>query len=293
MNFTKRMAISLAIGLLSLACLSGAPGGTAPVTGTAVSADGARIHYASAGKGEPALVFVHCWECDRTYWDNQVGAFAKGHRVVTLDLAGHGESERGNRSDWTVENYARDVKAVIDRLKLKKVILIGHSMGGPVAAQAAALLPGRVKAVVGIDTFLNVGSLPDPKQIEPFLAALKADFPKTTEGFIRGMMFPPNADPALVDRIAKDMASGPADLGVASMENLWQLDLCPVFQRAKVPIYCINADKFPTNEENGKRCAILFRVRILPGVGHFLQLEKPAEFNRLLEETIVEIMAGK
>ncbi len=293
MNFPTRTAIFFSICLTFLAVLPGAAGGKAPAKGTVVSADGARIRYTSEGKGEPALVFVHCWECDRTYWDNQVSAFAKERRVVTLDLAGHGESDQGNRSAWTVENYARDVKTVIDRLKLKKVILIGHSMGGPVAAQAAVLLPGRVRAVVGIDTFQNVGTLPDPKQVEPMLAAMRADFPRTTEAFIRGMMFPPNADPALVDRIAKDMASGPADLGIASMENMWKLDLCPLFQQAKVPVYCINADKFPTSEESGKRCAVLFRVRILPGVGHFLQLEKPAEFNLLLEDTLAEILAGK
>ena len=52
--------------------------------------DGVPIHYSVQGKGEPALVFVHCWSCDRHFWDNQVPVFAKNHRVVTLDLPGHG-----------------------------------------------------------------------------------------------------------------------------------------------------------------------------------------------------------
>ncbi len=62
------------------------------VLATAVvsSADGVPIHFTDQGKGDPALVFVHCWSCDRHLWDNQVPVFAKRHRVVTLDLAGHG-----------------------------------------------------------------------------------------------------------------------------------------------------------------------------------------------------------
>ena len=87
------------------------------------------------------------------------------------------------------------------------------------------------------------------------------------------------------------MAEGPAEVGIASMEAMLKQDLPAAVQRAQVPIYCINADKFPTNPEAGKRHAPVFEVRILAGAGHFLQLEKPAEFNVLLEETIARIVA--
>jgi pimeloyl-ACP methyl ester carboxylesterase len=263
-----------------------------PVVGTVPSADGVPIRYEVRGTGKPALVFVHCWCCDRRYWEQQLPHFAKTHKVVAIDLAGHGESGL-ERSEWGPVTYGQDVKAVVDRLKLDDMILIGHSMGGPVSAQAALLLGGRVRALVGIDTFVDVERKPSAEEREGFLAPMRADFAGATEGFIRGMMFPPTADPALVDRIAKDMAQGPANVGIVSMEAMLKQDLPAVLKATKLPVYCVNADKFPTNVEAGQRHALLFKARILPGVGHFLQLEKPGEFNKLLGETIAEIESRK
>ena len=283
-----RLAAAALLPLL-LAWPSGARGAEA-TSASVVSADGTTIRYETSGEGAPALVFVHCWCCDRTYWRNQLPHFSKKHKVVALDLAGHGQSGAG-RKEWGPATYAADVKAVADALQLESMILIGHSMGGPVVLEAAGLMPGRVRAIVAVDTLLDLERKPDPQQTGPFLAALRADFAATTEGFIRGVMFPPHADPQLVSQIARDMAQGPADVGVASMEGLLKQDLAAAAERVRVPIYCINADKFPTNVEAGKRHAVLFEVRILPGAGHFLQLEKPAEFNALLEQTLAQIVS--
>jgi pimeloyl-ACP methyl ester carboxylesterase len=259
-------------------------------TGVATSADGVSIRYESRGLGEPTLVFVHCWCCDRSYWANQLDVFAARNRVVAIDLAGHGESGL-NRTDWGPKTYAEDVKAVADALGLKKMILIGHSMGGPVVAEAALLLPGRVQALVGVDIFQNIEQRPPEELVNQLLAAMQADFPAATERYIRSVMFPANADPALVDRIAKDMAAAPPVVGIESMKAMVRMDLPSVIERTKLPIYCVDSDKFPLDVEAGKRHAALFKVRVLPGVGHFLMLEKPGEFNRLLQETIAEILA--
>ena len=70
--------------------------------------DGVPIHYSVQGKGDPALVFIHCGGCDRKLWDNQVPVFAKSHRVVTIDLPGHGASGQ-ERKNWSIESYADDV----------------------------------------------------------------------------------------------------------------------------------------------------------------------------------------
>jgi len=77
--------------------------------------------------------------------------FAADYKVVTLDQAGHGESGK-DRKAWTVESLAGDVESVVKDLGLKRVILVGHSMGGPVALLAAKRMPGTVVAVIGIDT---------------------------------------------------------------------------------------------------------------------------------------------
>ncbi len=269
------------------------PPASGPVTGAVHSADGVPIRYEVRGAGEPALLFVHCWMCDRSYWAGQLEHLAGRFTVVALDLAGHGESGQ-TRREWGPPTYARDVVAVADSLKLKKVILVGHSMGGPVAAEAARLMGReRVLAVVGVDTLLNLDEKTDPKQYEGFFAAMRADFAATTEGFIRSVMFPPGADPALVTMVATDMAQGPADVGIASMEAMMRFDPGQALAEARVPVYCINGDKFPTSVEGGRKHAVFYKARILPGSGHFLFLEKPAEFNRLLDETLEEILAAK
>ncbi len=288
-----RRATALLLPLLLLLTLPSSTRAAASTVGSATAPDGVTIRYETSGQGAPgapALVFVHCWSCDRTYWRNQLPVFAKKHRVVALDLAGHGESGR-NRIVWGPATYATDVQAVADALKLQSMILIGHSMGGPVVLEAATLMPGRVRAVVAVDTLLDLEKKPDPKETGPFLDALRADFAGTTEGFVRDVLFPANADPKLVSQIADDMAKGPADVGVASMAGMLKQNLAATAERARVPIYCINSDKFPTNVAAGKRHAVLYEVSILPGTGHFLQLEKPAEFNALLEKTIAKIVA--
>ena len=122
------------------------------------AADGVPIQYSVQGKGDTALVFVHCWACDRTYWDNQVSEFAKNYRVVTIDLPGHGQSGQGRKS-WSIPSFAEDVKTVVTKLDLKRVVLIGSSMGGPISLEAARVMPDRVVAVDAARDRLRVAPL--------------------------------------------------------------------------------------------------------------------------------------
>src|SRR5512146_1022926 len=123
--------------------------------GTAVSADGVQIRYECRGKGEPTLIFIHGWCCDRSFWREQLPYFAKKHRVVAIDLAGHGESGL-NRKAWTMDAFANDVAAVAAKLSLKQVVLIGHSMGGSVILKTAPKMPGQILGLVAVDQFYNL-----------------------------------------------------------------------------------------------------------------------------------------
>src|SRR6202171_4205323 len=116
--------------------------------------DGLEIVGEVRGQGDTALVFLHGWGGDREYWKNQVGVFAADYRVVAIDQAGHSESGKGRKA-WTADSLAGDVEAVVKALGLKRVILVGHSMGGLVALVAAKRMPGTVVAVVGVDTLQN------------------------------------------------------------------------------------------------------------------------------------------
>jgi len=255
---------------------------------TVYSFDKEPIVYLKTGGKEPALVFVHCWSCDKNYWTGELEYFRSNYKVIAIDLAGHGESGLG-RVEWTIENYGKDVTAVIDKEKLDKVILIGHSMGGPVALAAAQLLGNRVKALIAIDTFQDIEEVLTPEQIDGFYKMFEEDFTGTTKEFVKGL-FAENADSNLVKRIAEEMSSAPPSIALASFRSLFKYGEAANFDKINVPVRFINSDKFPTNTEAAKRHIKDFNMKIIKGVGHFPMLEKPDEFNSGLNETIEELL---
>jgi pimeloyl-ACP methyl ester carboxylesterase len=257
---------------------------------TVKAPDGVEVRYEAAGSGEPALVFVHGWSCDRSYWRAQMDHFAASHRVVAVDLGGHGESGLG-RKDWTIAGFAGDVRAVVEALGPGKVVLVGHSLGGPVIVEAARLMPERVAALVSVDFFNDVDRRFGAKEREGFLAPMRADFSKATEAFVRQEMFVARSDPKLVDRISRDMAAGPSVVGVSAMDNLLRYDQGAALAAAKVPVRLINADKWPTNLEGARRHNPKVELAVMPAVGHFLMMEAPDEFNRLLARAVAELSA--
>lgn len=283
----RRSVLAAASSILALCALAAgaaaaAPANPAPppVAASVPSADGLPIHYTVQGSGETALVFIHGWSCDASYWAGQVPAFADRYRVVALDLAGHGGSGVGPR-DWSIAAYAQDVRAVVEQLDLKRAVLIGHSMGGSVAVAAAGLLPDRVVAVIGVDTLQDAERTITPEMVAPLLAGMKADFPGFTANFVR-QMFPADADSALVARIAADMGAAPPEVALPSFAGLFAYDLKAGFAALACPVRCLNSDRHPTNVEGNRKHARDFDVVLLKGRGHFPHLERPAEFNAAL-----------
>src|SRR5262245_35459020 len=147
-GLTGRMTISIAGGKHSYQMDYRLPD-------TTKVADGVPIRFEATGAGEPALIFVHGWALDRRIWDDEVKRLSARHRVVALDLAGHGDSG-GGRTEWTLAAFGEDVKAVAESVGAKRVVLVGHSMGGPVVLEAARRMPERVSGLILVDTLLDV-----------------------------------------------------------------------------------------------------------------------------------------
>ena len=260
------------------------------LTGSVKAADGVEIRYEASGNGEPAIVFVHGWSCDRTYWSGQTAHFAKSRRVVAVDLAGHGESGLG-RQRYTIEAFGADVKAVVDALGLKRVVLVGHSLGGPVTLEAARLMPERVVALVPVDTLGRVGERIPAEERRAFLDPMRADFGAATRKFVHDFMFTPKSDAALAERIAQDMAAAPREVALSAIENLFDYDEAKGIAAIKVPLRLINADRWPTDLAAARKHKSDVQLAVMPGLGHFPMLEDPAEFNRLLERALKELAA--
>ncbi len=273
---------------LTLAVLVAATCTTAlAAEGTVPAPDGTAIHFTDQGQGSPALVFIHGWSCDAGYWDEQVKHFAPTHRVVAIDLAGHGASGQ-ERADYTMEAFAGDVAAVLQKLDLKGAILVGHSMGGGVIVEAAVAAPDRVAGLVGVDNFQDVNLKLPPQAIDGFVGSLEANFTPGVTAWVL-QMFPANADKVLSAGIAADMASAPPKVGLSAIRNylVWMGDhTTERLAQLKVPLMCVNADLRPTLVEPIKAIVPGYQLRVLPGRGHFLMREDPAGFNALLAETV-------
>jgi pimeloyl-ACP methyl ester carboxylesterase len=253
-----------------------------------VSADGVPIRYEVHGSGEPALVFVHGWSCDRSYWDAQVPYFSERYRVVTIDLAGHGESGL-ERAVWSMRAFGQDVAAVVEELGLEQVVLVGHSMGGPVVVEVARLLGDRVKLIVGVDTFNDVEARYSEEEIEDVLETFRTDFVATTREWVRSQAFLPTSDSALVEQVAEDMSSAPAVVALGAAEGMFRWgndESAAALRDVRVPIRLINSDYHPTNVDVGREYVSSFDVVLMSGVGHFVMMEDPETFNALLGEIV-------
>ena len=263
--------------------------------GTAVSTDGVQIRYELRGEGEPTLIFIHGWCCDRSYWREQLPYFAKKHRVVAIDLAGHGESGL-NRKAWTMEAFANDVAAVVAKLGPKQVVLIGHSMGGSVILKAAPKLTRQAIGLVAVDQFYNLEETHTQEEMDEFIAPFRVNFREAVSNWVR-TIFTPKSDTELVEWVVADMSAAPPDVGLGAATEadgelaFWgNIDNCLIraIEKVEAPLVFINSDLHPTAEEINKRYPPYSHSKIVQGVGHFVMLEAPAVFNELLESTIEE-----
>ena len=253
----------------------------------AISVDGVPIHYDVYGTGLPALVFVHGWSCDRRYWDTQVRYVAPQYQVVTIDLAGHGASGR-DRTQWTVPAFGQDIVAVVEQLGLEQVVLIGHSIGGQWIIEAARHLPRSVIGVVGADarTWDNVEETLTPAQVAETMAPFRANFIEAMRAFVRGT-FVSTSDPTLMEHVVRGMSAAPPHIAISVREEGLGngRNLQAGLQEVTAPKIAINAESWrPTNMAAMQRHGI--EVMQMFGVGHFVMLEDPQTFNRLLDEAV-------
>jgi pimeloyl-ACP methyl ester carboxylesterase len=250
----------------------------------AISYDGTQIAYEVFGVGPQALVFVHGWSCDRSYWSAQNEPLSRNFRIVTLDLAGHGESGLG-RSAWTIAGFGSDVAAVVSDLDTDSVILIGHSMGGDVILEAARQLPGRVRGLIWVDTYTQLSEFQTREQVRSRMAPFRRNFIGETRAFVR-RMFPSSADRSLVERVAVDMSAAPAEIALEAMESAWTFGATVpgMLRDLGVPLVAINAETPPTDMDSMRRNGV--EVVIIAGVGHFPMMEDPGRFNECLTKVV-------
>jgi amino acid adenylation domain-containing protein len=249
---------------------------------TILSFDNVSICYEVQGHASPALVFVHGLGCNRTYWDKQVKYFSANHQVVTIDLPGHGDSGL-NRDQWTIKAFGKDVVSVIEHLGLNSIILIGHSMGGPVIIEAASYLEKQLIGSIGVDTFHNLLMKPMTQQeVESVCERIK-NYGKDSLQYI--------LDPKLKEYIETCRESLTPEIRDEAFKDM-VVYMQTMNTNFHYPFILINSSQWlPTNIHSAKKCNV--EVRLMDKVGHFCMMEDSETFNTLLSNAISEFQSGK
>ncbi len=252
---------------------------------------GVNIAYTDTGKSDTTLLFVHGWCIDKSYFTNQASYFGKRFRVITMDLPGYGQSGK-NRASWTVNDFGQDVAAVITQLNLKHVILIGHSMAGAIVVQAKLDVPDKVIGIVGIDNFKDYSAAQDTAKPDPefakIITLLKGNFKTVATSFFEQYLFYKTTDTLIRKRILNDVVHTDSTIAIASMEDN-SFKTGPKLKAAHTKLYLINSDYFPNDTAGFVKAGIPYQLFVIHATGHFPMVEKPTEFNALLQKTINDI----
>jgi pimeloyl-ACP methyl ester carboxylesterase len=251
---------------------------------------GRKVYYQVMGQGEPALVLIHCWNGDHTLWRFNTPKLAKKHKLVLVDILGHGQSDKP-KVDYTMEFMAGGVTAAIKAAGVKEPVLAGHSMGGPVAREVIRRNPGLASGLILVDS--PIFPLPDDPKIaaarlkafDDMIASLEKDFKGNVPKILAPMLGPdmkPGVKKILVDKmLAADPYVAISCLKTMRNPKSWQfkpLKLRTMAQLARNPYYP------PDVEQQMRKIFPNLVYKQWEKVGHWIQLEKPKLFNQQVEE---------
>ena len=237
----------------------------------------ARIHYKNWGKGKDALVLVHGWGCNLNHWRDQIPDFSKRNRVIALDLPGHGESDKPQLA-YTMDLFANAIDAVMRDAKVERAVVVGHSMGTPVARQFYRKYPQKTLGIVIVDGGLRPFGTKEMR--EQFMAMFRGPNWKEAGTQMFKQMSGTMA-PADQERVMTSFTSTPQHVLVSAMESMNQDSLYGP-DKMNVPVFAILAKSpfwQPDTEEFFRSLAPDFEMQWMEGVSHFLMMEKPKQFN--------------
>jgi len=256
--------------------------------------DGVKVHYESYGSGKEALVFIHGWTCDLTFWRGQAPVY-RSRRSLLIDLPGHGQSDKPKVS-YPMEFFARGIEAVLHDAGVEHAVLVGHSLGGPIAYSFIRLFPEQAKALVLVDA--TVSTVADKASYQ---AAQQEVYERRTQNlsgpagernFLATVssMFSAKTPPSMRDMIRGKMLATPEYVRVAAVTSPSEVYPAPPGDMFDIPALAIQAAQKGTEERAALMRSIFPKLRLEKwiGSGHFLMMEDPARFNR----SLVNFLAG-
>ncbi|MCP1673972.1 pimeloyl-ACP methyl ester carboxylesterase [Natronocella acetinitrilica] len=245
---------------------------------TARTADGQpmTVSVRDGNADKPTVLFIHGWTCRRAYWEPQIEALPGEYPVLAPDLPGHGDTPAPDRADWTIEGLAEDVCQLVAEHAEADVILVGHSMGGAVALEAAARLDQQARGVILADTFvIDYGGL-DADTQEQIHKSFRDDFSEAIAALVENTSTEITPD-TLKERLRTEMAQADPAWALPLWKSLLAWSPAAAFERMQCPVHAINGKLIP--ESSRERWSAHMTETVMPDSGHFLQMEAPQVFN--------------
>ena len=252
------------------------------------SSDGVEIVYYEKGTGNKTLLFIHGYGCNSKYWWAQLQHFSKNYRVISIDIGGHGESGT-NRNDYTMANFGGDVVAVMNEENIKQSYLIGHSMGGPVALEAAVVLQDRVTAIIGVDTFHNIAKGPASPFVKLMVNTMFRFRQSSSTNDAVTKQFREDANLDLKNWVSQKAETTDPRASRGSLSSIIAMDYPTQLKKINVPIITLNSRFWMDTEvEEGHKEYSKYQVSFIDEVGHYVMMEKPTYFNKWLDGVLDE-----
>ncbi len=241
------------------------------------------IHIDDAGSGDIPLVFLHSFGGSSTNWKNQLDELRKSRRAIAIDLRGHGKSDIPADNEYSPDALASDVEAVVDSLKLAKFILVGHSMGGSAAIAYAGMYPNRVAGLVIVGA---PGKMPDQLS-KPIIASLEGDtYQKVMDDYMKKLFA--NAKPETQKEISDEMNRNSKEKNLSIIKSEFHYDPLPPLKNYGGPKLIISASA-ENNPNSLSSQNPTIPTKVIDGTSHWVQLDKPEEFNKILKEFISKV----
>ena len=267
---------------------------------------GGQLFYEQHGSGDPPLVLVHGLACAHQDWRHQLRHFAPSHRIVSLDLRGHGQS-LGYESEFDIGTFAADLAALIAELELPPVLLTGHSMGCRVVLECARIAPDAVAGLVLIDGSRLASGNADGARRETRTAMEESGYDAFFQRLF-GQMFTAASDAKTRDAIIARARRLPRAVGFELVPQMiaWDSEVAErALTSANMPMTVLQSTRLDENRnrvplqpgettpwlELVKELAPHAQIEIVAGVGHFSMMEAPEDVNRHME-AILEKLAG-
>jgi len=246
-----------------------------------ISEAGIRLVYDRAGAGDPPMMFIHGWCCDRSYFAPQFAHFAGGHSVAAMDLRGHGDSGRPapRPGAYDMDVLADDVLSVAAAAGFGRPVLVGHSLGALIGLTCAARVRA-IRALVMVDP-APITNERAKKFFRESAAAVAADDDGSwRRNFVEGMFLP--TDTARRAAILDQMPAGPPGIAAEIMRVMGEFDDAAL-AKVTVPVVSIGSAVPANASADLRRLDPAIAIGQTVGAGHFNMLEVPGQVNAMIE----------